>query len=230
MAVSLDQEYATYKGQSVLVPGEPDSERGQCVQWADYVLHDVYGLPYHYGNAIDWWNNPKELLTENFVKIGDGSIKKGDFVVFNELVGSVYGHIDVAMADGNVTNFTGSDTNWGGNLTVHEVNHVNKSYVLGSLRIKEQDMPTLATLYDCRRLDFYMAGRNGLDGQPNSLAGENDADLNANHVGKPLDQTVQAFADSNEGHAWIGRYTDWANSQGNAPTTLTGDGVTYTKS
>jgi len=132
--ITIDQEYAKYKGQSVLVPGEPESERGQCVQWADYVLHDVYGLPYHYGNAIDWWNNPKELLTENFNKISDGSIKKGDFVIFNTNVGSVYGHIDVAMQDGSFNNFQGSDSNWGGNKTVHLVQH--NAYVLGALRKK----------------------------------------------------------------------------------------------
>lgn len=147
--MTLDEEFTKYQGQGVLVPGEPEDERGQCVQWVDFVLHDVYGLPYHYGNAIDWWNNPGELLT-NFDKVTDGSVKKGDFVVFNTQVGSVYGHIDVAMQDGTTANFQGADSNWGGNLTVHLVQHSNQSYVLGSLRKKGTPVDDLGKLADLR--------------------------------------------------------------------------------
>lgn len=133
---SLDQEFAQYQGQSVLVPGASEADRGQCVQWADFVLHDVCGLPYVYANAIDWWNLPGSLAN-NFDRITDGSIKKGDFVIWNQKVGSVYGHIDVAMQDGNINNFVASDTNWAGNKTVHLVNHVNQAgYIIGTLRRK----------------------------------------------------------------------------------------------
>lgn len=134
--MTLDQCYAKYQGQSVLVPGQPESNRGQCAQWSNFVLHDVYGQPYHYGNAIDWYNSPGELLNI-FDKIPySAPPKKGDFVIFNEGVGSVYGHIDVCMNDGNPSGFQGSDSNWGGNKTVHMVQHDYK-YVLGYLRPKE---------------------------------------------------------------------------------------------
>lgn len=142
--MTLDDEFNKYQGQSVLVPGAAEADRGQCVQWADYVLFDVYGLPYVWANAIDFWNkfSSFDQLRENFNQITDGSIKKGDFVIFNQNVGSIYGHIDVAMADGTIDNFTGSDSNWGGNKTVHLVNHVGRQYVIGSLRLKGGNMAT----------------------------------------------------------------------------------------
>jgi hypothetical protein len=136
--MTLDAEFAQYQGQPVLVPGADPSDRGQCAQWADYVLHDVYTQPYVWLNAIDWWRQfgSTPQLVNNFVQLTDGTIKKGDFVIFNSLVGSVYGHIDVAMQDGSYNQFLGSDTNWAGNLTVHQVNHVGSQYIQGVLRLK----------------------------------------------------------------------------------------------
>lgn len=144
--MSLDQCYATYKGSVVLVDGNP-ADAGQCVQWADTVLAHVYGFVTHYGNAIDWWNNPGDLIPDGFVKITDGSIKKGDFVIYDQRVGSPFGHIDVAMADGTRSNYLGADSNWGHNLTVHEVQHndVYNNYILGSLRLKGGIMPQLSS-------------------------------------------------------------------------------------
>ncbi len=167
--MTLDQEFAQYQGQSVLVPGEPEPERGQCVQWADFVLRDVYNLPYHYGNAIDWWFAPGDLLN-HFDQITDGSIRKGDFVIFNTQVGSVYGHIDVAMQDGSVGAFQGSDSNWGGNLTVHLVQHNNANYIFGSLRLKGADMDKIDVNLS-RVLSHGILARNGLKGRAYSLDG-----------------------------------------------------------
>lgn len=141
MSLDVAKLYQKYAGQSLLVPGEPEYNRGQCVMWADFALNDSefgYGLPYHYGNAIDWWYNPGELL-ENFDKITDGSIKVGDFVIFNTQVGSLYGHIDLAMQNATVVSFMGADSNWRGNKTVHPVQHGNPSWILGSLRYKNQE-------------------------------------------------------------------------------------------
>lgn len=146
--MTLDQEYAKYAGQSVLVPGAAADDRGQCVQWADYVLHDVYGQPYVWADAINWWNQFDSIpqLKNNFVKVADGTIKKGDFVLWNQKVGSVYGHIDVAMTDGNINNFVAADTNWAGNLTVHEVSHIGQAgYIIGVLRHKGNQETPMAT-------------------------------------------------------------------------------------
>lgn len=138
--MTTDEIYQRYQGQSVSFDGI-EANRGQCVQWADFVLTEAYDLPAHYGNAIDWWNNPGNLL-DNFDKVSDGSVKKGDFVIFNTKVGSPFGHIDVAMQDGSYSGFQGADSNWGGNKTVHLVQHNNPSLILGVLRLKkEADMP-----------------------------------------------------------------------------------------
>lgn len=129
--------YNKYAGQSLSYDNVVKN-RGQCVQWAEYVLTDSqygYGLSPFWGNAIDWWNNYGGSL-EAFDKITDGSIKAGDIVIFNSLVGSVYGHIDMALQDGTIDSFLGADSNWAGNLTVHQVQHVGRQYVVGSLRLK----------------------------------------------------------------------------------------------
>lgn len=145
MSFNASLLYQKYQGQTLSYDGIP-ANAGQCVQWAEYVLTDGqygYGLQPFYGNAIDWWNNFGGVLSKNFVKVSDGTIKQGDFVIFNQNVGSVYGHIDMAMSDGTYNQFTGADSNWAGNLTVHLVNHVGAQYIIGTLRPKgtSQDMP-----------------------------------------------------------------------------------------
>lgn len=136
--MTLDECYAKYQGQTLSFDGVP-ANAGQCVQWVEYPLTEVYNQSAHWANAIDWWKNPGELLNF-FDKITDGSIKKGDIVIFNEKVGSVYGHIDVAMQDGTTDSFQGADSNWGGNKTVHLVQHSGSQYVLGALRPKGESM------------------------------------------------------------------------------------------
>ena len=148
MAIDVDQLYAKYAGQTLDYDGLAQ-DAGQCVQWVEYVLTDTqygYGLKPFWGNAIDWWNNYGGSLAA-FDKITDGSIKKGDIVIFNQLVGSPYGHIDLAMQDGTTASFLGADSNWNGNKTVHEVQHNGSQYVIGSLRLKgENDMATPAQI------------------------------------------------------------------------------------
>lgn len=150
--MNLHDCYSEHQGTSVLVPSGGAGNDGQCVQWADLVLHDVYGFDYVYTpGAIDWWNNFSSIpqLAINFDQITDGSIKVGDFVIYDGRVGSVYGHIDVASRDGSVHDFWAYDSNWGGSPfkidgypVLHEVHHNDAydNYILGSLRRKEDDM------------------------------------------------------------------------------------------
>jgi hypothetical protein len=142
--MTLDECYQQNKGKALLIPGGGAGNEGQCVQWVDTVLHDVHGLPYVYADAINWWTdfNSFPQLVNNFNRVTDGSVRKGDFVVFNTKVGSIYGHIDVAMADGNTGNFQGADSNWNGNKTVHLEQHTNAGYVLGCLRRKGVNVPS----------------------------------------------------------------------------------------
>lgn len=134
-----------YAGQSLSFDGI-EANRGQCVQWVEYVLTDKqfgYGLQPFWGNAIDWWNNfPGSNLAKDFDRVtyGGGSYPKaGDIVIWGSGVGSIYGHIDLCTQDGNPGGFVGYDSNWSGK-TVHQVNH-NYTAVIGGLRLKGSNMP-----------------------------------------------------------------------------------------
>lgn len=150
--MTLDQCYQKYQGTSILVPGGGAGNNGQCAQWADTVLHEVYGLDYIYTPAAkDWWNKADALgLTQHFDKITDGSVKKGDFVVYNPINAiDVQGHIDTAAQDGNRNSYVGYDSNWGGLAfykngypILHTVTHADSynKFILGSLRLKGGSM------------------------------------------------------------------------------------------
>lgn len=159
--MTLDQSYQAHQGQAILIPGGGTGNNGQCAQWADTVLHEVYGLPYIYTpGAIDWYLKTEQLgLSQKFDRVSDGSIKKGDFVVYGTGVGSEFGHIDVAAQDGTFKDYVGYDSNWGGKAfynaqgfpILHTVHH-NDSYnrfILGVLRLKGgTDMPLTAAQLD----------------------------------------------------------------------------------
>lgn len=169
--MTLDQEYAQYQGQSVLVPGADPADRGQCFMWFDYVLHDVYGQPYFFSNgAIDIWDAPGVLL-DTFDKIPydpNMMIQKGDIVVYGTGVGSDFGHVDIAAQDGIGASYVGYDSNWGHNLTVHTVNHNDayNQYILGVLRLKGENMPDVATADDVNLLTVGMSDLQ-IDANPN---------------------------------------------------------------
>lgn len=148
----LDDVYKKYEGQSILIPGGGKGNNGQCVQWADAVLNEVYGLPYVYTPAaLDWWYKADQLgLTQYFDKIPRSTpIKKGDFVIYDNIgrnpAGGFFGHIDVAAQDGTIQDFTAYDSNWGGTAyykdgypVLHTVRHndVYNQYIVGYLRRK----------------------------------------------------------------------------------------------
>lgn len=141
--MTINEWYQSRQGQSLLVPGADEADRGQCMQAWDYGLNEVYGQSYVWANAIDAWNKFSSFpqLVATFNQVTDGTIKVGDGVVFNTKVGSVYGHIDWALQDGTFDNFVGADSNWGGNKTLHTVTHTGAQYILGVLRPKEEEMP-----------------------------------------------------------------------------------------
>lgn len=169
--MTLDECYAANQGKSLLIPGGGAGNEGQCLQWVETVTHDVYGIPYIYTpGAIDFWNKFDALgLGQWFNKITDGLIRKGDVVVFNQQVGSVYGHIDVAMQDGTTNSFLGADSNWGGNKTVHLVQHNGSQYVLGSLRLKGVDMD-YPNLGDVQNITNAYGWQRGADGKTQAAA------------------------------------------------------------
>lgn len=147
---SIQDVYNKYQGQSLLVPGADPSDAGQCVQAADYFIHEAFGLPYVWLNAIDFWNNPDANLKANFDFIPYSPtmpIKIGDFVIYGSGVGSVYGHISTAIQDGVGSNYVGGDSNWAHNLTLHTQPHNDSynQYILGILRLKSNNGEDMVT-------------------------------------------------------------------------------------
>lgn len=167
--MTLLQCYQEHEGTSVLVPGGGAGNQGQCEQWADLVLNQVYGLSFVYTPAaLDWWYSADALgLTEHFDKIPFGEpIVQGDYIIYDGRVGSADGHIDVASENGTVKAFWAYDSNWGGSPFVvngypvlHEVFHMDEynNYIVGYLRLKGSIMneaqATQLSLY-LRLLDF----------------------------------------------------------------------------
>lgn len=155
--MTLNDCYTQHKGTAVLVPGGGTGNNGQCEQWADLVLHDVYGQPYIYTPAAkNFWYDFDSFpqLKNNFDKITKGQpIKAGDFIVYDPLSATdPQGHIDLASKDSTtLNNFWAYDSNWdaahfhdaNGFPTLHEVNHADgfNSKVIGYLRKKGTTMP-----------------------------------------------------------------------------------------
>lgn len=164
--MTLDQCYRSNEGQALLIPGGGADNNGQCAQWADTVLHDVYGLPYVYTPAaLDWWQNFGSFpqLAANFEQIPAGQpIKAGDFIFYDARVGAPEGHVDVASRDGQLSDFWAYDSNWGGSAyrnadgypVLHEQHHNDKynNYIVGYIRFKGGNMPSTADTDTVKRL------------------------------------------------------------------------------
>jgi CHAP domain len=146
--LTLAQFIATENGQALDYDGIP-ADTGQCVQLVAYYCQNVLGVTPPALNAVDWWNDygSEPSLVNNFDRIAyspSNLPKKGDIVVFgasNAINSPLYGHIDIAIADGTASGYIGFDSNWGGDYNAqgypvaHQVAH---SYmdVLGYLRPK----------------------------------------------------------------------------------------------
>jgi hypothetical protein len=124
--------------------------------WFDFVLHDVYGLPYFYApGAIDIWQTPGSLVN-NFFLIGYSptlAINKGDIVVYDGGVGSPYGHVSIAAQDGVGSNYVGYDSNWGDSKILQTITHNDRfnSAIIGILRSKEANMPSVISSVEANK-------------------------------------------------------------------------------
>ena len=125
----------------VLVPNR-GTYQGQCVsydrQYCEAVLNIQTGA---WGNAIDWWNNPKVL--QYFDQItGEQNRRDGDILVWGDDPGTwtgEYGHIGIAYG-GKILN-----QNFANSLKVSVNNFFSPGY-LGALRLKGGNMPDTETI------------------------------------------------------------------------------------
>lgn len=139
--MTLETLYNTWQGKSVPSPDGQVADAGQCVSWADAVLNQVYGQPYLYANAIDWWQNPQLATVFDFIPYAPGIYPKaGDFVIWGTGVGSQYGHVDTCAQDGTASGFVGYDSNWEDTPILRTVQHNYAYGILGYIRFKGEDM------------------------------------------------------------------------------------------
>lgn len=183
--MTLDQWIPTVEGKVLDFDGIP-ADAGQCIQLVSYYVKDVLNVPVFYANAIDWWEQfDSSPLVSNFTKhpIIEGPPKKGDIVVWGRAVGSIYGHIDICIEDGVNGIFLGFDSNWAKDMTAHKVKHTNYlQYILGYLRFKGDNMPTLTTAGNLEDLCLMATGRSSV-GDPNLK----------NLLGQDLEETIRYF-------------------------------------
>lgn len=177
--------FTTLEGQSLLIPGQAERFRGQCVQSVGLYVQSLgisfpaYQFAYlYYDNGIP-----------GYKKVGAGNpIKEGDIIVWgkNFPASPGAGHIDVAAQDGTLANFVAWDSNWYPPLKLAKLTHIgnNNNYIAGYLR--REDPVQQISLSTARILYFSVVGRDGQQGRPNAATGECDGELNTYVVGKPL--------------------------------------------
>lgn len=128
-------------GQSLLIPGQSEIYRGQCVQSVGlYVANLDIAFP-AYPQAYMYYQRG----IPGYVQVSAGNpIKQGDIIVwradFPASPGA--GHIDVAAQDGTLANFVAWDSNWYPPLKLAKLSHLgnNNNYIAGYLRREEEVM------------------------------------------------------------------------------------------
>lgn len=130
-----DAFFSPLNGQSLLLPGQSEDFRGQCVQsvglWVQTLGLKFPAYPFaylYYQNGIPGYN-----------KIARGAaIKEGDIVIWGPDFPSSpeAGHIDVASSDGTIDSFWAWDSNWSPPLKLNKIHHTGTSntYIIGYLR------------------------------------------------------------------------------------------------
>lgn len=148
-------------GQSLLLPGQSEIYRGQCVQSVGLWVQAL-GLTFPtYSSAYLYFVNG----IPGYTKIPAGTpIKEADIIVwrkdfppaiFTNPDGSksYNGHIDVASADGSLGSFSAYDQNWKPLVVAHiQHNDNNNNYIAGYLR--RIDMLTPAEVNQLTQIAF----------------------------------------------------------------------------
>ena len=177
----------------------------QCVDLIRQYMHELFGLQRGgaWGNAIDYWTHTNANVLTKFDKISGTDARQGDIVVFHGTSGNPYGHIGLVDSQSGTDIYTleqngatGNGSGTGGDAI--RLRWIPKSRVAGLLRPKQGvEMTTLTT---ARILAYHILGR--IWPGNNALAGEVDADLNNNHVNRPLEAKIVEFYNSPEGKNW----------------------------
>ena len=107
--ISLESFISKYTGKKVDVPW---GYAGQCVSLVQRYLNECLAYEMHpRGNAKDWVNT---LINEGIAQKVNGTPQRGDILVYGSSYGSGYGHIGIAVGDGNI--FDQNNTSHNGGL------------------------------------------------------------------------------------------------------------------
>lgn len=95
--ISLEKFIANYTGKRV---GVPWGYVGQCVSLVQRYLNECLGYDMHArGNAKDWVNT---LRNEGIAQAVGGTPQRGDIIVYGTAYGGGYGHLGIAVGNGNI--------------------------------------------------------------------------------------------------------------------------------
>lgn len=159
-----DQFFSPLAGQSLLLGGQPEKYRGQCVQSVGLYVQSL-GINFPaYEEAYLYWDNG----IPGYTHVGAGNpIKQGDLIVWRSdfPASPGAGHIDVASQDATLASFYAWDSNWSPPLKLERIWHSgnNNNYIAGYLRRTMGDVntitPTDKEVDDTINLTRILAGR-----------------------------------------------------------------------
>lgn len=106
--ISLEKFITKYTGSRV---GVPWGYIGQCVSLVQRYLNECLNYDMHpRGNAKDWVNS---LKNEGIAQAVCGTPQRGDIIVYGSSYGGGYGHIGIAVGNGNIFDQNNSSHNNG---------------------------------------------------------------------------------------------------------------------
>jgi hypothetical protein len=152
------------------------------------------------GYAKNAWlyfdSNPN--LVQHFVQVPIGQQQAGDIAVYNGHGTYVEGHIAIWV---NTTEVFEQNADPDGAMP--HVYARSNTYLLGSLRMKGGAMAEPLTLPQARILAYFVLGRS------DALNGNEDADLQANHVGNDIGDEINRMYSSDECKNFIAQRAAW---------------------
>ena len=128
----------------------------QCVDLFRFYNRDVLGIPQPKSvvGAKDFWGNYARdpIINNNFIKITNtpnAIPEKGNVVIWNEKVGSGFGHIAMAIS-GNINSFISLDQNWKGQGKTAKVAH-NYNNIYGWFKPREESSQPSSEVFNPSR-------------------------------------------------------------------------------
>lgn len=106
--ISLEKFISKYTGSRV---GVPWGYIGQCVSLVQRYLNECLGYDMHpRGNAKEWVST---LKNEGIAQSVSGTPQRGDIIVYGSSYGGGYGHVGIAVGNGNIFDQNNSSHNNG---------------------------------------------------------------------------------------------------------------------